>query len=87
MKTKPKGIVHRGSVIHQILTELERYPDTWYRWFQFPGLDAQQETIRRSMFRLVTIGRVESRLVLDEQPDGRHRNVSEIRWKDYEKEN
>jgi hypothetical protein len=75
------GTVHRGSTIHEILTELERYPDTWYQAHQFPTLTIQEPTIKRAMHRLITQRKVANRLVLSDQPDqrGLHHRVVEIR--------
>ncbi len=64
MKIKPKGSIHRGSVIHQILTELERYPMSWYQSHQFPTVTAQDATVRRMMQRLIKQRKVTHRLVM-----------------------
>ena len=80
--TATKGGVHRGSTIHEILTELERYPDTWYQAHQFPALTIQQTTIKRAMARLITQRKVAKRLVLSDDPHQRGRDVIEIRFAD-----
>ena len=82
MQTKPKGVVHRGSVKHQLLTELERYPDSWYQWFQFPDVNASMETIKRTISRLMEEGKVESRMTLnDTGRDNMKRETREIKLK------
>ena len=87
MKTKSPGAVHRGSVIHKILAELERYPDSWYLWYQFPDIEAARETVRRSMWRLVDQEKVKSRLVLaDTIRKGHMRESLEISWLNQEQE-
>ncbi len=67
--TKPGpalGTVHRGSVRHRILAELERYPDSWFRWYQFPELNGvHRVTIQQAFSRLVRDGLVEHRRVTD----------------------
>jgi hypothetical protein len=80
MQTKPKGSVHPGSVIHHILSELERYPDSWFQHHHFPDLDASTPTIARSFWRLIQQEKVEHRLVLSDNPEQRSRTVIEIKW-------
>ena len=89
----PVGLVYRGSAVHRILAELERYPDTWVRWYQIPGLgDITRPTIMQAFQRLVRTGRVEARRTLAEPSTGqehwrrRDRQVwyIEIRWRDDE---
>ena len=82
MRTKPKGAVHRGSVIHHILGDLERYPDSWFQGHQFPDLDAKQTTIDRAMWRLIEQKKVKHRLVLSDNHEQRGRDVMEIKWRD-----
>ncbi len=63
--------VRRGSAKHRIMAELERYPRTWFRWYQFPILDdVTQDTIQRSISRLVRDGLVDHRLVYDWDESG-----------------
>ena len=92
MPTRP-GTIHRGSAKHRILAELERYPYTWVRWYQIPGLDdITHDTIRQAFQRLIRSGRVESRRVRDEpstgsswsQRGGHQVWHTEIRWRDDE---
>ncbi len=75
------GQVVRGSIPHQILSELERYPDRWYRWYQFPELDATEGAIQRAMARLRVDGTVEHQTVPVFDDDWRHRYYLEIRYK------
>ena len=82
MRTKPKGVVHRGSVIHHILSDLERYPDSWFQGHHFPDLDAKGTTIARAMQRLIEQRKVQHQLVLSDNPEQRSRQVVEIKWKD-----
>ncbi len=81
---RPAGSVKRGSTIHEILTELERYPDTWYQAHQFPALTIQEPTIKRAMARLITQRKVAKRLVVSDRPDQRgvHHDVIEIKSRD-----
>ena len=67
MKPGPTlGTVYRGSTRHRILAELERYPDSWFRWYQFPELDdVLKPTIHKAFARLVRDGMVEHRRVRD----------------------
>lgn len=51
--------IHHGSVAHCILEELERYPNDWYQWWQFPTVDAHRATIVQAVNRLVAAGLVE----------------------------
>ena len=78
------GSITRGSTAHEILTELERYPDTWYQAHQFPTLTIQEPTIKRTMARLITERKVASRLVVSDDPDQRgvHHDVIEIKSRD-----
>ena len=63
--TKPLELV-RGSTRHQIMAELERYPDSWFRWYQFPELtDVNRVTIQKAFSRLISDGMVDRRMVLD----------------------
>ena len=63
--TKPLELV-RGSTRHQIMAELERYPDSWFRWYQFPELtDVNRVTIAKAFSRLIGDGMVDRRMVLD----------------------
>ncbi len=63
--TKPLELV-RGSTRHQIMAELERYPKTWFRWYQFPELtDVNRVTIQKAFSRLISDGMVDRRMVLD----------------------
>ena len=63
--TKPLELV-RGSTRHRIMAELERYPKTWYRWYQFPELDdVHRVTILKAFSRLVRDGMVDHRRVWD----------------------
>ncbi len=62
----PLGTIYRGSTRHRILAELERYPDTWVRWYQIPGLeDIAKATIQTTFHRLMREHRVDSRRVFD----------------------
>ena len=81
MQTKPKGTIHRGSVAHHILSDLERYPDQWFQGHHFPDLVAKQTTIMRAIQRLIEQRKVEHRLVLSDNPEQRSRMVIEIKWK------
>ncbi len=79
MQTKPKGTIHRGSVAHHILNDLERYPDSWFQGHHFPDLDAKAATINRQIQRLIGFNKVEHRLVVSDNPG--QRLAVEIRWK------
>ncbi len=60
------GTIYRGSTRHRILAELERYPDTWVRWYQIPGLeDIAPKTVQSTFQRLIRERRVEGRRVFD----------------------
>ena len=62
---KPLELV-RGSTRHRIMAELERYPKTWFRWYQFPELDdVSKPTIWKAFQLLISNGMVEHRKVLD----------------------
>ena len=63
---KPLELV-RGSTRHRILAELERYPDSWFRWYQFPELDdVSTSTIHKAISRLIRDRMVRHRRVKDE---------------------
>ncbi len=76
------GAVKRGSTIHEILTELERYPDTWYQAHQFPAVTCPETTVKRAMARLITQRKVAKRLTLSDDPGQGSRDVIEIRFAD-----
>ncbi len=64
---KSLGTVHRGSATHRILAELERFPGSWYRWYQFPVLnDVRKPTIMKAIQRLIRSVKVDHRRVFDE---------------------
>ena len=86
---KPLGTIHRGSAKHRILAELERYPDTWVRWYQYPTLgDLHRTTILQAVRLLIRSGKVQSRRVFDEdnKSTSKHRGrglcYTEIRHRD-----
>ena len=61
------GTVYRGSAAYRILAELERYPDTWVRWYQLPAVDdLHKTTILQAIQRLIRTGQVDHRIVYDE---------------------
>lgn len=67
---KTRGVfrgLSRGSAAYVILSELERYPERWFRWYQFP-VDCSSVTAKGALRRLVESGRVESRIVEVEEP-------------------
>ena len=83
--------IYRGSAKHRILAELERYPDTWVRWYQLPTLDdLHRTTILQAIQRLIRSGKVQYRSVYDEDTKsvgktrGRSLRYIEIRHHDEE---
>ena len=79
----------RGSAKHRILAELERYPDSWHRWYQLPTLgDLHRTTILQAIQRLIRSGKVEYRTIYDEDTKstgktrGRSLRYIEIRHRD-----
>ncbi len=81
--------IYRGSAKHRILAELERYPDEWVRWYQFPTLgDLHRATILQAIQRLIRSHKVEYRSVMDEDTKstgktrGRSFRFIEIRHRD-----